>query len=87
MNLIASLGVYLLVFIISTSSRRYSREPGPPSRDPLTSPLVKMATAGRLPPPLRRVSAPLAVLLALLGLSSPVKSDEQVPLVLWTSEG
>ncbi|XP_029690337.1 LOW QUALITY PROTEIN: V-type proton ATPase subunit S1-like [Takifugu rubripes] len=45
-----------------------------------------MATTGMLQH-LCRISASLAVLLGLLGLSSPVKSDEQVPLVLWTSEG
>lgn len=52
----------------------------------LTAPrseLVKMATAGTLQH-LCRISASLVV---ILGLFSLVKSDEQVPLVLWTSEG
>lgn len=50
------------------------------------SELVKMATTGTLQH-LCRISASLAVLLGILGLCSPVESDEQVPLVLWTSEG
>lgn len=55
----------------------------------MTSPrseLVKMATAGTLQH-FCRISASLAVILGLLGLPSLAKSDEQVPLVLWTSEG
>lgn len=47
--------------------------------------LVKMATAGTLHPP--RISALLAVCLGLLSVLNAGSCDEQVPLILWTSEG
>ncbi|XP_020511225.2 ATPase H+ transporting accessory protein 1a [Labrus bergylta] len=44
-----------------------------------------MATTGTMH--LQRISASLAVLLALFSLLNSAKCDEQVPLILWTSEG
>lgn len=35
----------------------------------------------------RRISAAVAVFLALLNVLKPASCDEQVPLVLWTSGG
>lgn len=53
----------------------------------LTSPagIVKMATTGTLR--LRRISASVSVLLGLLSALNTGNCDEQVPLILWTSEG
>uniref|UniRef100_H3CMY9 ATPase H+ transporting accessory protein 1a n=1 Tax=Tetraodon nigroviridis TaxID=99883 RepID=H3CMY9_TETNG len=48
--------------------------------------LAKMATSGTQPL-VRRIAAPLAVFLGLLSFSRPARSDEQVPLLLWTSAG
>ncbi|XP_070695514.1 ATPase H+ transporting accessory protein 1a [Pempheris klunzingeri] len=44
-----------------------------------------MATTGTLQ--LRRISADLTLFLALFGALTTGKCDEQVPLILWTSEG
>ncbi|XP_029291446.1 V-type proton ATPase subunit S1-like [Cottoperca gobio] len=44
-----------------------------------------MATAGT--PQLRRISACLAVFLGLLNILNTGNCDEQVPLIMWTSEG
>lgn len=49
------------------------------------SELVKMATAGTQH--LLRNSALRAVFLGLLSVLHPATCDEQVPLILWTSEG
>lgn len=55
------------------------------ARRHLLSEHLKMATTGTLH--LRRISASLAVFLGLLGLFDSGTCDEQVPLLLWTSEG
>ena len=64
--------------------RHVTPRPASTSRH-LPSDTVKMASAET--PQLRRVPAALAVFLGLLGALNTGRCDDQVPLILWTSDG